>query len=107
MVGGEGFEPRTRKGTDLQSVAVGSISARCCVKLFAFMSASWSHLSDLNRRPFAYKASALPAELRWQKKCHDIIHDQGELCQFPGLIFLRNRPITYPALFFFWKKQCR
>ena len=25
----------------------------------------WSHLSDLNRRPFAYKASALPAELKW------------------------------------------
>ena len=26
----------------------------------------WSHLSDSNRRPSAYKAGALPTELRWQ-----------------------------------------
>ncbi len=25
----------------------------------------WSHLSDSNRRPSAYKAGALPTELRW------------------------------------------
>ena len=46
----------------------------CCFMAVPFeaqMSSSekseeWSHLSDLNRRPFAYKASALPTELKWQ-----------------------------------------
>lgn len=32
---------------------------------FIFSIWKWSHLSDLNRRPSAYKAGALPAELKW------------------------------------------
>lgn len=60
------------------------LSARCCVKLFAFMSASWSHLSDLNRRPFAYKASALPAELRWQKNAMTLFMIKENSVNFRG-----------------------
>lgn len=36
-------------------------------KTFQTFYKKWSHWSDLNRWPFAYKASALPAELQWLK----------------------------------------
>ena len=46
---------RTRKRTDLQSVAVGHLAT--CPML--------SHLSESNQRPTDYKSVALPAELKW------------------------------------------
>ena len=58
LVDGEGFEPPKAKPADLQSAPVD--------RLGTHPEHTWSHLSDSNRRPSAYKAGALPTELKWQ-----------------------------------------
>lgn len=64
MVVRRGFEPRKAKPADLQSALVGHLSispfdenlVKHCYK-------KWSWWTGSNRRPTAYKAVALPAEL--------------------------------------------
>ena len=59
MVGREGFEPPKAMPADLQSAPFDRFGTYPRQE-------EWSHLSDSNRRPAAYKADALPAELRWR-----------------------------------------
>ncbi len=63
MVGRAGFEPAKAEPADLQSAPVDHFGT----------DPQWSHLSDSNRRPTAYKAVALPAELRWLLKLPEIL----------------------------------
>lgn len=69
-----GFEPRKTKSADLQSALVGHLSISPNSKNrsnteaeYSVKSLEWSWLRDLNPRPSAYKADALPTELNQQK----------------------------------------
>ena len=63
MVVRRGFEPRKAKPADLQSALVGHLSISPNMKPGQTLLQKWSWWTDLNRRPTAYKAVALPAEL--------------------------------------------
>ncbi len=60
LVGRARFELAKTKSTDLQSAPFDRSGIDPNM-----LSVKWSHLSELNRRPSAYKAGALPAELKW------------------------------------------
>ncbi len=74
MVVRRGFEPRKTKSADLQSALVGHLSISPKNNTVrknwsntetekSVKSLKWSWLRDLNPRPAAYKAAALPTEL--------------------------------------------
>lgn len=71
MVVGRGFEPRKTKSADLQSALVGHLSIPPEQSLktkqkLKILTPTRSWLRDLNPRPSAYKADALPTELNQQ-----------------------------------------
>ncbi len=70
MVEGVGFEPTKAKPADLQSAPVGRLGTPPDTGLVIVqrcpqaVNTVWSWRPDSNRRPAAYKAAALPTELR-------------------------------------------
>ena len=62
VAGWKGLEPSTSCVTGRRS---NQLNYHPMVNLFNDNVTTTSQLTELNRRPFAYKAIALPAELSW------------------------------------------
>lgn len=71
---------------------------------FIFSIWKWSHLSDLNRRPSAYKAGALPAELKWHIYLPFWLRGKYYKLSNESQIFFRifYRIVTLSLLLFFY-----
>ena len=104
MVVRRGFEPRKSETADLQSALVGHLSispqklsiktGQTLKKLSKFI---WSWQRDSNPRPAAYKAAALPTELR-QHIFKKIYENEWEFYSFLFLLSILYLKFCYIIL---------